>query len=373
MAADTERIALGRLEILFSGQDFIRDAVLEETRFHGTDTGACTGRLACRFGAVEVPVAAAVRVDRFLVGPDVVQVRDRLLPHSLCRDGAGLGIAVRSGTGAWRRRPVGAAVRLLDQSYNDAARRLAKRFLYTILDQAVQLAQLPLGQTWVHASAVTGGGRTVLFPAWGGVGKTAVLLSLLETGHWRFLADDLAALDVAGTVYRTPQRMQVFAVNVAGQDGLRERVLAGRSVADRTHWAVRRRLLGPRAVRRRMHPEEVFGVDAAAASGALTDAVYLRRTTAARFSARIARPRELAGLGAAVLPVELHPLDRWLAAISGAVQGTAWPTATEVSSRAEAIIEAGLTAAGCRCTVVDVPPSCRPEEIREFVEDRVLA
>jgi hypothetical protein len=372
MGPDVRRVALGRLEIAFSGDDFIRDAALEEMRMSGRDSGACAGTLGCRFGGAQPPAGASVHIDRFLVGHDALHVRDRLIPHTVRRDGSGLEVGVRSVPGPWRHPLVGSAIRLVDQGYNDAARRLAKRFHYTVLDQAVQLAQVPLRQTWVHSSAVTDGTRTVLFMAWGGVGKTAALLSMLETGRWRFLCDDLAVLDDSGTVHRNPQRVQVFATNTAGQDGLRTRLLAGRSAVDRAHWAARHRLLGGRSVRRRVHVEEVFGPDAAAESGSVTDAVYLRRTSADRFSARAATPRELGRIAAAVLQVELQPLQVWLSAVHGAHPRAGWPTAGELSRHTASIIEAGLATTCSRCAVVDVPLRCRPEDIRTFVRDQVL-
>jgi hypothetical protein len=373
MCPELRRIAVGRLEIVLSGADFVRAAALEELSFQRTETAACTGTLACRFGAAQTPAGNAVQIERFLVGHDAVHVRDRLLPHTLHRRGSGFEVSVRTASGPWQHPLAGAAVRLLDQSYNDAARRLAKRFQYTVLDQVVQLAQVPLGQTWVHSSAVTDGARTVMFMAWGGVGKTAALLAMLQTGNWRFLSDDLALLDDTGTVHRSPQRIQMFAANVAGQARLRTQLLAGRSGMDRAHWAARRRLLGGHSVRRRVHVEDVFGPDAAAESGILTNAVYLRRTSADRFSMQPATPQQVGGLCAAVLQVELQPLDLWLSAVHAACPGMAWPTAGDMSRRTASIIEAGLVACGCRCVVVDVPPGSRPDDIREFVEDRVLA
>ena len=365
-------IALGRLEVAFSGQDFIAGAALEEIAHHGRDRARCTGRLEVRFGAAARPGPGAVRIDRFQVGPEAVRVDDPLLPHSLRWDGPRLEVGVETAPGYWTHPLVAPAVRLVDQSFDDAARRLAKRFYYTIFDQAVQLAQLPLGQSWLHASAVTDGDRTVVFMAGGGVGKTAALLSMLGTGAWRFLSDDLCPLDSTGTVYRSPHRAQVFAANVPGREALRNRLLAGRSVLDRAHWAARRRVLGEPNVRRRVHAEELFGADAVAVSGRVTDAVYLQRTTGPDVTVDVATPRDLARLGAAVLETELDPLHEWLAAVHAAAPSSDWPTNATASSDAAAVIEAGLTAARSRCVVVGVPVACGPDDLLRCVQERVL-
>jgi hypothetical protein len=365
-------IALGRLEVVFSGQDFIAGAALEEVAHHSSGCAGCTGRLDVRFGSAARPAPGAVRIDRFLVGPDAIGVDDPLLRHSLRWDGPCLQLGVETAPGYWTHPLVAPAVRLVDQSFNDAAHRLAKRFYYTIFDQAVQLAQLPLGQSWMHASAVTGGDRTIVFMAGGGVGKTAALLSMLGTGGWRFLSDDLCALDTTGTVYRSPHRPQVFAANLSGRQALRNRLLAGRSALDRVHWASRRRVLGASSVRRRVHAEELFGADAVAVSGRVTDVVYLRRTTGAGLTVDVATPRDLARLGAAVLEMELDPLHQWLAAVHAAAPSPGWPTNATTSSETAAVIEAGLKAAGARCVVIDVPVACGPDELLRVVQEQVL-
>jgi hypothetical protein len=373
MDPDARRVGLGRLEIEFSGRDFIAEAVAAELEHQSRDCTGCKGSLCFRFGPHVVPAGGAVEVDRFLVGPDAVAVRDRYLSHSLRWDGPVLEVAVESAPGWWRSPPAARAVRLVDQSFDDAAGRLAKRFYYTVFDQAVQLAQVPLGQSWVHSSAVTNGDRTVLFMAWGGVGKTAALLKMLETGSWRFLSDDLSVLDVSGTAHRTPQRVQVFAANVAGQVALRRELLRGRSRADRFHWEARRRLLGARSVRRRVHGEDLFSDGAVAESGRVTEAVQLRRTDSADFTLDVSTPHDLARVATSVLAVELEPLGLWLAAIHAAGPTTRWPTADAMIRETAAVIEAGLSEARARCLVVGVPRHCGPDALLRFLEDEVLA
>jgi hypothetical protein len=372
MDPHARRVGLGRLEIVYSGQDFIAEAALAELKHQSRDCSRTTGSLSFRFGTHVAPASGAVEVDRFMVGPDAVSVRDRFLPHSLRWDGPSLEVAVESTPGYWRSPLVANAVRLVDQSFDDAAARLGKRFYYTVFDQAVQLAQVPLGQSWVHSSAVTNGDRTVLFMAWGGVGKTAALLKMLGTGSWRFLSDDLSLLDESGTVHHTPQRVQVFAANVAGQEALRSALLAGRSRADLFHWEARRRLLGARSVRRRVHGEELFGNGEAAVSGRVTDAVQLRRTNASHFTLEVSTPHDLAWIATSVLQVELEPLGLWLAAIHGAGPTKQWPTADEMIRETASVIEAGLSEAGARCLVLGVPRRCGPDELLRFIEDEVL-
>jgi hypothetical protein len=341
IAAAGTGAALGRLALRFTGSDFVSEAVAEEIEPLGTGLAGCTGSLTFRFGAVAVPGPGSVLIDEFAVSPDVIRRTDRYLPCSLsCRPDGTLEVGVASRPGPWTLPPAGPVIRVLDRSYDDAAHRLAKRFFYTIFDQAVQIAQLPLGQTWLHCSAVTrpeqAGPRTVLFSAWGGVGKTSILLRLLETGDWRFLSDDLAVFDDRGAVHRTPKKMQLYPYNLVGDAPLRRRLLGRRRPADLLHWRARYAILGDKAVRRRVHVEEVFGNGTAATSAPVTDAVHLRRTTDPVMRVEPVSPHEFAALGAAVLPIELRPLDRWLGAIHAASPALPWPTAQEVAVRAAA-------------------------------------
>ncbi|MCW0215180.1 MAG: hypothetical protein OJJ54_17630 [Pseudonocardia sp.] len=374
MDPEPRRVGLGRLEIEFSGRDLISEAALAELARQAPGPAGCTGRIRFRFGTSVRPAPGAVEMDRFRVGPDVVAVRDRYLPHSLRWDGSSLDVAVRSAPGWWRNPLLGGALRVLDQSYDDAAARLAKRFAYTVFDQAVQLAQIPLGQTWVHSSAVTNGERTALFMAWGGVGKTAALLELLGTGAWRFLSDDLSLLDESGVAHRTPQRVQVFPANVEAQPALRGALLDGRSRADRLHWELRRHLLGARSVRRRVHGGDLFadGRGPAVVSGRVTDAVQLRRTDSARFTLERSTPRGLATIAAAILQVELEPLGLWLAAVQAAGPLPRWPTPEAMARDSASVVEAGLSTSGARCLVLGVPRRCGPQELLRFLEDEVL-
>jgi hypothetical protein len=138
------------------------------------------------------------------------------------------------------------------------------------------------------------------------------------------------------------------------------------------HWEARRRLLGARSVRRRVHGDGLFGNGAVAESGRVTDAVQLRRTDSAHFTLDVSTPRDLARAAAAVLQVELEPLGLWLAAIHAAAPTTRWPTADEMIRGTASVIEAGLSEARARCLVLGVPRHAGPDELLRFVEDEVL-
>lgn len=58
-----------------------------------------------------------------------------------------------------------------------------------------ELLMLMKNYTFIHAAALEKGGECVLIPSWGGVGKTATVVKLIEDYGWKLLGDDLVILD----------------------------------------------------------------------------------------------------------------------------------------------------------------------------------
>ncbi len=123
----TNRVALGRLEIDFSGSDFIADGVREEIVHQSVDCSGCAGRLSFKFGHAADAGESAVCIDDFEVAKDIVRVGDRLCHVRCDRTAPYLEVTVTSTSGFWKGPLVAPAVRLIDQSLKDSARRLSKR------------------------------------------------------------------------------------------------------------------------------------------------------------------------------------------------------------------------------------------------------
>jgi len=66
---------------------------------------------------------------------------------------------------------------------------------------------------FVHASGVIHEGQGVLFPAWGGTGKTTMVLQFLEQGAG-YLGDDTVLLDAAGVMYPRTSPLNIVIYNV---------------------------------------------------------------------------------------------------------------------------------------------------------------
>lgn len=257
--------------------------------------------------------------------------------------------------------------RLRDINYLPAVDRVAKDAVYGALIPAVQLAQLPLRQTWLHASVIARHGHAVALAAWGGVGKTSLMLQLVHHHGWQFLADDLAVLDDSGTVYRSPWRMQLYAYSLEGEDELRRQLFTGRGPVDRFQWYALLWKRGPMQVRRRVHAYELFGDAGVASSAKLGRALFLRRVDADAFSVRQLEPDRAAVAAAATLEFDLDILHRWQLAASGSLSRAWLPGASETLTQSEEVIRSGLVESGAECLLVDIPLGSGPRELSEYV------
>jgi hypothetical protein len=276
--------------------------------------------------------------------------------------------SVSSLLGAFKYQPANGAVRLLDASFLNAHERLAKTFFYAIFDTIIQARQLSLGQSWVHASGLKNGDRTVAFMAWGGVGKTSVMLKLMERGAWKFLSDDLMIVDDDGNVYVTPKRMQIYAYNLTNEPTLRGSLLDGRSVLDRLQFGVRERLLGSSKARRRVSASELFGKDRVASEGRLTDAVVMRRGSGSAFSTDVISTSVLANVVADTLMHELHIFGTLIASLGASAVTTPLPSYPETHALVVRIVRDALRGLGPQGhSLVTVPKGAGPTDIADYM------
>lgn len=228
---------------------------------------------------------------------------------------------------------------------------------YRLVNGLTHLLVLLLGESTalLHAATVARGGRALLVSGQGGVGKTSSQLRLVEAG-WRYLADDLTPITADGEAHRSPQRMMVYAYN-RGTDPLGRRVLAGRGPLDRLHWAFRARRLGPKAVRRRIAAEDLWGSQAVVDRARIHVATFLEVGDVEQVSTTACSPEEMAARNAEVIGQEFRT---HLSLVHAASRGAVDPS--QVVSRQAALYRVAFeTARGC--FVVRVPRGTDGTEI----------
>ncbi len=76
----------------------------------------------------------------------------------------------------------------------------------------IQHVLLRKNATFVHSSAVSFNDKGLLFPAWGGVGKTSLVLKFLKEGA-EFISDELTIVKGDGTMLAYPSTLNLFDYN----------------------------------------------------------------------------------------------------------------------------------------------------------------
>jgi hypothetical protein len=84
---------------------------------------------------------------------------------------------------------------------------------YFILEPALHYYMLPKKATLIHSSATCLNRVGILFPAWGGTGKTDILLNFLKNGA-SYMSDDWTIITEKGQMLAYPRTINIFDYNI---------------------------------------------------------------------------------------------------------------------------------------------------------------
>lgn len=368
----TQGHRLGRLGVQLSGSDPVRPYL--DAEFSAlADDGQGPRQLRFNFGPV-LPLADATRLAPVRVATEAYEVQYPDLHYIVRPDESGLEVRLCSlpKPATWKRRLAPAWLRQAHNwNYLTPVEEVAKNFTYNVYDYLCQMSQLPIGQTWLHASSFERDGRGVALCAWGGIGKTSAMLKLVQEDGWRFLSDDLALIDDAGVLWRTPKKMQIYAYNTSGQPALADALLLGRGPLDRASWAWNLRRRGPSGVRRRVSAEELVGVSHVAESAMLSDILLLERADVAEFVWEPIAMELLADRVAWVLWNELQPYVDIAAAVHAAGGAGLLPRPQDQHDATVAVLRKALAGVAPRRLVI--PISAGPNDLAENLRDYLNA
>jgi hypothetical protein len=293
-----------------------------------------------------------------------------LLPASCFLLPAGLRVILRPDDNGRRHRWFSMLYRARDWNFLSGEETHAKNFMYGVFDYLTHIAQLQLGQSYIHASSLERGGEGTAIVAWGGIGKTSAALKLITEHGFSFLSDDLGLVDDAGTIWRTPKRLQVYAYNLEGEERLRSMLLDGRSVLDRASWAWKLQSRGPKGVRRRVSAEELFGTQSVARSAPLKRVFCLERGDARGFEAREISTDELTHRAAEVVMHEIEPFGLLSRALHSGHHAPLLPTQDDVVTATRAVLRrafAGIPVLGIRIPLA-TPPATLANYLLSLIE-----
>jgi hypothetical protein len=282
-----------------------------------------------------------------------------LLPPS------GLRVSLRPDDQGRRHRWFSTLYRARDWNVLSTEETHAKNFMYGVFDYVTQIAQLELGQSYIHASSLSRDGEGTAIVAWGGIGKTSAALKLITEHGFSFLSDDLGLVDETGTIWRTPKRLQVYAYNLEGEERLRSLLLDGRSVLDRASWEWKLQRRGPKGVRRRVSAEELFGAQSVARSAPLKRIFCLERGDALDFEARTITTEELAHRAAEVVMHEIEPFGIVSRALHSGHHAPLLPTQDQVVSATRTVLRRAFD--GIPVLNIRIPRSTAPTSLANYL------
>ncbi len=316
-----------------------------------------------------VPFADTVAMAPVVVAPDGFQYAAGKVRYQVRRDAEGLRVSVQVPRATVREIAPPAMQRFFHFNYLSHAERRVKMFVYDIFDYTAQCAQLPLGQTFMHASSLVKDSRAVALLAWGGIGKTTSMLKLVLEDGWKFLSDELGILDVDGTLHRSPKHMQVYGYNLKGQPAIRDGFFRERSAADRASWAIYRVLKSDQRVRRRLSAESMFGAGGVAASARLTQAIFLERSSGSEFRHEPVSAAALADRCTAILLREIDPFALVTNAVHGGGNARTLLTLGEVEAQSRAILTKVFERVPC--SVLSIPKGALPDALVDYLRPRI--
>jgi len=220
---------------------------------------------------------------------------------------------------------------LLDWKYR-VLLKTEKEDIFLITDRSclewliwgIQLQLIQSDAVFVHAAGVTKNGKSILFPSWGGVGKTAIIAKFIRDLGWKLLGDDLVIVNYDGICYGFPKPMvlypyhemvfpEIFKIGKGPIAPIAANYLLGR-VAQLIKPALR---LIPGALEyarnhnpqsSRVLPSEAFGSDCLASAASLSTVVWLDRIKGID-SPQI--DKEDSKIASRLAGSTLHEMDAW--------------------------------------------------------------
>jgi hypothetical protein len=276
-----------------------------------------------------------------------------------------LHVVVRAGGGARKRRLSATLEQLRDPGFLSADEKFARAFMYDVFDHLSQTVQLPLGQSYIHASSVERDGEGTAIIAWSEVGKTAALVKLVTEHGFRFLSDDVALVDDAGMLWRTPKLIQLKGINVSGEERLHSMLLDGRSALDRFSWTQRRRRHGEMSVRRRVSAERFFGTGAVSRSAKLKRVFCLERADVPDFQVEEIAGGELCRRAGEMMTGILDPFAQISRAIHSGHRTPILPTRQQMREDTNAVLQRAFDSVPAFNVLV--PLAARPASLASYL------
>lgn len=251
-----------------------------------------------------------------------------------------------------------------------ASMHYLKRFVYYIYMPVLELASLQKGASLAHSSAIEKGGRIILFPAWGGVGKTSIMSMYLDQG-WKFLADDSCIISSDGTAHIHPLPMHIYKYHQIQCEKLVNKMLENFTSFDWLLWRCISKLKKPDSLVRWVGPDQVFGRDKISNKGTIAGVIHLHRVNGLdTFKIEKVMPQTMARLMASTMMDEINNLAL-ISIVTNSVQiDPIVPDVAKLYEQIATVYEKAFTLSPCH--LISLPQAATAHDLYEFIRERSL-
>lgn len=247
-----------------------------------------------------------------------------------------------------------------------------RRFLFHIYMPMMQLALLRSNAALAHCSAIEKNGNAILFPAWGGVGKTSIMGRYIDDG-WRFIADDSCIICADGTAFTHPLPMHIYKYHAVQSPAIVDKMLKNVPARDRFLWNFISRFKRPDKLVRWIGPDKVFGKDKLGQNGKIQKVIHLHRIKhSVDFQIQQTTPPDLARVMASTILDEINGLvDLSIGSNSGNLSGTSIiPDVSGIYTKTADIYAKAFSSA-C-CFMLSLPLASTADELYSFLSDKKI-
>jgi len=315
-----------------------------------------------------------VALDNYMIGGDRFRATEKLFCYELrLSEHPMRALVARRKTGLPKRvhRAIKKSWRYFHTHGSKAYLHPLKRFIFYVYMPLVELVLLRNGSSLAHCSAVEKEGRAVLFPAWGGIGKTGLMSRYIDDG-WDFLSDDSCAIAADGTAYIHPLPMHIYGYHEVQSGELVKKMLSQTNAFDKLLWRFLAQVKKPDKLVRWVRADRVFGKDKIGTEGRITDVIHMHRyMQCSTFELKSAQPVEVAELMTSTILDEINNLAN-MAIVLHSCQpvSSLVPDIADLHRRIADVYSSAFSKANSY--TLAVPEQATAEDIYRFIRDKKL-
>jgi hypothetical protein len=245
-----------------------------------------------------------------------------------------------------------------------------KRFIFYIYMPILEYSLLEKNATLSHCSGIEKNGRVVIFPAWGGVGKTGLMSMYLNEG-WKFLSDDSCVVCQDGQVHIHPLPMHIYKYHEIQNGDLVKKMLAQSSLFNIFLWKIFGLITKPDRLVRWARPVDVWGKEKIALNGKISAVIHLYRYFGLeKIQLKEVSANEISSLMTSTILDEVNNLANMSIVVNSYKTFPLIPNISALFDKIQSIYQKAFTNA--RCYLISMPETATSRDVYEFINRQQL-